>query len=207
MSLPRLSFDHYVASEVNFDGGNVKVSVNGGAFALVPADAWLYNAPGGQARHGRGGQHRPDGRPAGLHRHRRRPADRFLGLVGHQPRGAGEAGRQGPVPLRLRHGRLQRHRRLVHRQRRAEHLHRAGHPAGPAEAEPGDGGQEGDRQARHRQGRDQGQERRDPDRPGDHPVQGTRLHRQGGARRADDQRQAPGSSGSGGTTSAPWGPT
>ncbi len=46
--LPRLSFDHYVATEVGFDGGNVKVSVNGGAFALVPAGAWLYNAPEGE---------------------------------------------------------------------------------------------------------------------------------------------------------------
>jgi hypothetical protein len=43
---PRLSFDHYVATEATWDGGNVKVSVNGGAFQLVPADAYLYNAPG-----------------------------------------------------------------------------------------------------------------------------------------------------------------
>jgi Zn-dependent metalloprotease len=47
-ALPRLSFDHYVASEVGFDGGNVKVSVNGAPYDLVPDNAWLYNAPGGQ---------------------------------------------------------------------------------------------------------------------------------------------------------------
>lgn len=45
-ALPRLSFDHYVASEVGWDGGNVKVSVNGGAFDLVPQGAWLHNGPG-----------------------------------------------------------------------------------------------------------------------------------------------------------------
>ncbi len=47
-ALPRLSFDHYVASEVGFDGGNVKVSVNGAGYDLVPDNAWIYNAPGGQ---------------------------------------------------------------------------------------------------------------------------------------------------------------
>ncbi|MBM0127776.1 M4 family metallopeptidase [Pimelobacter simplex] len=47
--LPRFSFDHYVASEVGFDGGNVKVKVNGAPeFELVPDKAWLYNAPGGE---------------------------------------------------------------------------------------------------------------------------------------------------------------
>lgn len=44
---PRLSFDHYVATEQGWDGGNVKVSVNGGAFEEVPADAWMFNGPGG----------------------------------------------------------------------------------------------------------------------------------------------------------------
>ncbi|WP_169570659.1 M4 family metallopeptidase [Nocardioides insulae] len=44
---PRLSFDHYVATEAGWDGGNVKVSVNGGDFAVIPADAYLFNAPGG----------------------------------------------------------------------------------------------------------------------------------------------------------------
>ncbi|WP_322938525.1 M4 family metallopeptidase [Nocardioides bizhenqiangii] len=44
--VPRLTFRHYMASEATWDGGNVKVSVNGGAFELVPADAYLFNAPG-----------------------------------------------------------------------------------------------------------------------------------------------------------------
>ncbi|KAA1426495.1 M4 family metallopeptidase [Nocardioides antri] len=45
---PRLTFRHYMASEATWDGGNVKVSVNGGDFELVPLDAYLFNAPGGE---------------------------------------------------------------------------------------------------------------------------------------------------------------
>ncbi|HET6547788.1 MAG TPA: M4 family metallopeptidase [Solirubrobacter sp.] len=40
----RLSFRHYVATEPGYDGGNLKISVNGGAFELVPASALLFNA-------------------------------------------------------------------------------------------------------------------------------------------------------------------
>ncbi|PVG82038.1 hypothetical protein DDE18_15240 [Nocardioides gansuensis] len=42
---PRLSFDHYVSTETGYDGGNVKVSVNGGPFAVIPAAAYTFNAP------------------------------------------------------------------------------------------------------------------------------------------------------------------
>ena len=45
---PRLQWDHYVATEATWDGGNVKVSVNGAPFELVPNDAYLFNAPGGE---------------------------------------------------------------------------------------------------------------------------------------------------------------
>jgi Zn-dependent metalloprotease len=41
--LPRLVFDHYFATEPGFDGGNVKISINGGAFAIVPASAFIFN--------------------------------------------------------------------------------------------------------------------------------------------------------------------
>jgi hypothetical protein len=41
---PRLSFDHYVATEAGYDGGNLKVSVNGGAYTLVPAAAFTWNS-------------------------------------------------------------------------------------------------------------------------------------------------------------------
>jgi hypothetical protein len=40
---PRLTFDHYIASEANFDGGNLKVSINGGPFTHVPAAAFTFN--------------------------------------------------------------------------------------------------------------------------------------------------------------------
>lgn len=40
---PRLTFDHYIATEANFDGGNVKLSVNGGPFTLVPTSAFTFN--------------------------------------------------------------------------------------------------------------------------------------------------------------------
>ena len=40
---PVLSFDHWVATEDGFDGGNLSLSVNGGPFEPIPADAFLYN--------------------------------------------------------------------------------------------------------------------------------------------------------------------
>jgi bacillopeptidase F (M6 metalloprotease family) len=40
-----LTFDHYVATEAGWDGGNVKVSIDGGAFEAIPADAYTFNPP------------------------------------------------------------------------------------------------------------------------------------------------------------------
>ncbi|HNT78295.1 MAG TPA: M4 family metallopeptidase, partial [Anaerolineae bacterium] len=40
----RLAFDHWAAMELGWDGGNVKISVNGGAWQLVPASAFTFNA-------------------------------------------------------------------------------------------------------------------------------------------------------------------
>jgi len=40
---PRLSFWHYVATEPEFDGGNLKIAVNGGPFTLVPASSFTFN--------------------------------------------------------------------------------------------------------------------------------------------------------------------
>jgi cysteine-rich repeat protein len=37
---PRLSIDHWMASELKWDGGNLKISVNSGPFTLVPASAF-----------------------------------------------------------------------------------------------------------------------------------------------------------------------
>jgi len=42
-----LAFTHFMQSEAGFDGGNLKVSVNGGAFAIVPAVAFTHNAHSG----------------------------------------------------------------------------------------------------------------------------------------------------------------
>ncbi len=43
----KMRFDHYVATEAGFDGGQVEISVNGGAFALIPDARYVYNPPNG----------------------------------------------------------------------------------------------------------------------------------------------------------------
>ena len=43
LNAPKLSFEHYVATEPAFDGGNVKVSINEGAFIQIPASAFVFN--------------------------------------------------------------------------------------------------------------------------------------------------------------------
>jgi hypothetical protein len=40
---PVLLFDHYVATENRYDGGNLKLSVNGGPFVLVPPARFRFN--------------------------------------------------------------------------------------------------------------------------------------------------------------------
>jgi Zn-dependent metalloprotease len=42
-SSARLAFDHNMASEATYDGGNLKISVNGGAFTVVPAVNYTFN--------------------------------------------------------------------------------------------------------------------------------------------------------------------
>lgn len=42
---PKLTFDHYVATEVGYDGGNVKVKVNNGSWTVIPAAAYTFNGP------------------------------------------------------------------------------------------------------------------------------------------------------------------
>lgn len=39
-----MAFNHYVATESTWDGGNIKYSLNGGAWTLVPATAFTQNA-------------------------------------------------------------------------------------------------------------------------------------------------------------------
>ena len=40
---PRLTFDHWVAAEGGWDGGNLKIGVNGGAWQVVTAADFTYN--------------------------------------------------------------------------------------------------------------------------------------------------------------------
>jgi hypothetical protein len=39
-----VTFEHYVATEAGWDGGNLKISINGGPFIVVPASAYRFNA-------------------------------------------------------------------------------------------------------------------------------------------------------------------
>ncbi|MBC9733475.1 M4 family metallopeptidase [Nocardioides marmotae] len=41
----RLQFRHYVATEAGYDGGNVKIKVNGKKWKVIPAKAYVFNAP------------------------------------------------------------------------------------------------------------------------------------------------------------------
>ena len=41
---PTLTFEHWVATEPGYDGGQLMISVNGGAFTLVPQANFIYNA-------------------------------------------------------------------------------------------------------------------------------------------------------------------
>ncbi|MBP7998765.1 MAG: M4 family metallopeptidase [Chloroflexi bacterium] len=40
----RLAFDHWVATESGYDGGNVKISVNGGAYELIAPEFFTFNS-------------------------------------------------------------------------------------------------------------------------------------------------------------------
>jgi trimeric autotransporter adhesin len=44
LTTPRLSFEHYVATEAGWDGGNLKVSVNGNPFVVPPDAAYTFNS-------------------------------------------------------------------------------------------------------------------------------------------------------------------
>jgi hypothetical protein len=38
-----VTFEHYIASEFTYDGGNLKISINGGPYVLVPSSAYKFN--------------------------------------------------------------------------------------------------------------------------------------------------------------------
>ena len=47
LKAPKLSLDHYMATETGYDGGNVKYRVNGGKFEVIPTAAYINNGPAG----------------------------------------------------------------------------------------------------------------------------------------------------------------
>jgi Zn-dependent metalloprotease len=38
-----ITFEHYAATEAGWDGGNLKISINGGAYVIVPSSAYKFN--------------------------------------------------------------------------------------------------------------------------------------------------------------------
>jgi Ca2+-binding RTX toxin-like protein len=43
-STARMTFEHYVATEAGWDGGNLKVSINGGSYVVPPDAAYTFNS-------------------------------------------------------------------------------------------------------------------------------------------------------------------
>jgi len=39
-----ITFEHYVATEFGWDGGNLKISINGGPYQVVPPSAYIFNS-------------------------------------------------------------------------------------------------------------------------------------------------------------------
>ncbi len=54
-----------MATEAGYDGGNVKISINGGAFTRHPGEAYIFNGPR-QARDRGGGNTNPLAGQAGF---------------------------------------------------------------------------------------------------------------------------------------------
>lgn len=46
----RLAFDHWIATEATWDGGNVKLKIGAGPWQLLPESAYVRNAPNGELR-------------------------------------------------------------------------------------------------------------------------------------------------------------
>ena len=122
----RLGFTHYIASELGWDGGNVKLSVNGGAYAVVPAGAFFFNPYNATLNSAAAGTNPLAGQPA------------FTGTDGGKVVGSwgtsyvdlsswASSRATHPPALRLRDGRVHGHRRLVRRRR---HRQRVQHQQG-----------------------------------------------------------------------------
>jgi hypothetical protein len=57
---PVLAFDHWVATEAEWDGGNVKISVNGGPFVMLTGGRFLHNSYSGRLRSASGNPPNPN---------------------------------------------------------------------------------------------------------------------------------------------------
>ena len=104
---PRVVFDHWVATEPLWDGGNVKISVNGGAWQTIPAAKFVYNAYNATLNRC-AGQHEPAGRPARRSRAQTAARSTAPGVARSSTSRASQPPRQDPAALRLRHRRLRR---------------------------------------------------------------------------------------------------
>ena len=67
VAAPRLTFDHWVATESGFDGGQLQISVSGGPWQLVAREHFTFNPYNSTLATAASRQHEPDGRPVRLH--------------------------------------------------------------------------------------------------------------------------------------------
>ena len=115
VSAPMLTFDHWVATETGWDGGNLKISVNDGPWQLVQKADFVVQPLQHDALHDGAGQHGPPRRSARLLGHRPGRRGRIVGPLDRQSGPVREAEGQDPPSVRHGDGRLWRLLRLVHR--------------------------------------------------------------------------------------------
>ena len=156
---PRLTFRHAVSLEEGYDGANVKISVNGGPFTVIPAAAYTQNGLDSRLieRSARAvGQ--PDGGRAGVVGRRVPHPGCAMGNLAGRPDGSRRpGGRRHQAAVRPGHGPVCRGGRLVRRRHHRDVLrhHHDGHCHRPHAL----GHREHQRAARHRRCRELGGDR------------------------------------------------
>ena len=107
-----------------WDGGNVKISINGGAYALVPASAFTFNPYNATLETAAAGQHQPARRPARLHAARTAARSTAAGAQSQIDLTSSASMPGDTIRLRFDFGMdgCTRHRRLVRRQRPGDGL-------------------------------------------------------------------------------------
>jgi hypothetical protein len=106
----RLTFDHWVATECGFDGGNVKISVNGGAWQLVKAADFIYNPYNTTLATVAQGNTNPLAGQPGLLGQRRGFGQRHVGSLDRRPRTVRDC--RDKVKLRIEAGQRRLRRQL-----------------------------------------------------------------------------------------------